>query len=331
MRVSLARPTGSSARRLGSSLFVARVGWHGMRIGIFSSVVDGPLDGIVADAATAEREGFASYWVPQIFGPDALTVLALVGREVPRIELGTSVVPTYPRHPMMLAQQALTTNGASGGRLCLGIGLSHKVVIEGMLGMSYDKPLRHMREYLAILMPLLESRTVSFAGETLTAHATVGIHGAARCGVVVAALGPQMLRLAAAVTDGTLTWCTGPETLRTLTVPTIAAAARELGRPAPRVIAALPVCVTADVAGARERAAKVFAVYGQLPSYRAMLDHEGAAGPADIAIVGTDAEVHERIAALEDIGVTDFAAVEFGATPDERADTRAVLRRLLAR
>ena len=300
-----------------------------MNLGIFTSTRDNSIEGLIAEARQAEQDGFSSYWMPQIFGPEALTTLAVIGREVPRIELGTSVIPTYPRHPMMLAQHALTTNAIVGGRLCLGIGLSHKVVIEDMMGMSFDKPLRHMREYLSILMPLLESQAVSFAGETLTAHAGLTIPGAARCGVVVAALGPQMLALAAQMADGTLTWCTGPETLRTLTIPTINAAADRLGRPAPRVIAALPVCVTNDVAAARARAAEVFAVYGQLPSYRAMLDHEGAAGPADIAIVGSADEVSSRIAALADIGVTDFAAVEFGATPDEIAATRNAVRSLL--
>jgi len=300
-----------------------------MNLGIFTSTRDNSIEGLIAEARQAEREGFASYWMPQIFGPEALTTLAVIGREVPRIELGTSVIPTYPRHPMMLAQHALTTNAITDGRLCLGIGLSHKVVIEDMMGMSFDKPLRHMREYLSILMPLLEGQAVSFAGETLTAHATLGIPNASRCGVVVAALGPQMLALAAQMADGTLTWCTGPETLRTLTIPTINAAAERLGKPTPRVIAALPVCVTKDVDGARQRAAEVFAVYGQLPSYRAMLDHEGAAGPADIAIVGSADEVASRISALADIGVTDFAAVEFGATPDEIAATRDAVRSLL--
>ena len=232
---------------------------------------------------------------------------------------------------MMLAQQALTTNQASGGRLCLGIGLSHQVVIEGMLNMSFDKPVRHMKEYLSILMPLIHDRKVSFAGETLTTHAELTINKAQSCDVVVAALGPQMLKLAAAMTQGTLTWCTGPETLRTLTVPTISAAAEELGKPKPRVIAALPVCVTKDVDGARARAAQVFAVYGQLPSYRAMLDHEGAAGPADVAIIGSASEVFDKVAALQEIGVTDFGGVEFGGTPDELHDTREMLKSLLKR
>ena len=302
-----------------------------MKIGIFGSQNDSTVDGVVAEVKRAEADGFASFWQSQIFGLDALNVLSVVSREVPRIELGTSVIPTYPRHPMMLAQQALTTNQASGGRLCLGIGLSHKVVVEGMLNMSFDKPVRHMKEYLSILMPLIHDRKVSFAGETLTTHAELTINKAQSCDVVVAALGSQMLKLAAAMTQGTLTWCTGPETLRTLTVPTINAAAEEFGKPNPRVIAALPVCVTKDVDGARARAAQVFAVYGQLPSYRAMLDHEGVAGPADVAIIGSASEVFDKVAALQEIGVTDFGGVEFGGTPDELHDTREMLKSLLKR
>ena len=140
-----------------------------MKIGIFGGTVNsGTIDDVVAEARQAERDGFASYWAPNIFGHDALTALAIVGREVPRIEIGTSVVPTYPRHPMAIAQQCHTVNAASKGRLCLGIGLSHKVVVEGMLGLSYDKPVRHLREYLSILMPLARGEAANFSGETLT-------------------------------------------------------------------------------------------------------------------------------------------------------------------
>jgi F420-dependent oxidoreductase-like protein len=297
-----------------------------MRIGVFGGVInDGTIDEVVAEARLVEEQGFASYWAPQIFGHDALTALAIVGREVPRIELGTSVVPTYPRHPMMLAQQALTTNAASGGRLTLGIGLSHQVVIESMMGMSFAKPVRHLREYLAVLGPLSRGEPVSFDGDEYRVHAGISVAGSSPFPIVVAALGPQMLKATAELADGTLTWCTGPETLATFTIPTITEAAEAAGRPAPRVIAALPICVTDDVAGARERAAKVFAVYGQLPSYRAMLDREGARGAADIAIIGPADEVTERVVALADIGITDFAAVEFGGNPDEVDATRAAL------
>jgi 5,10-methylenetetrahydromethanopterin reductase len=301
-----------------------------MRIGYFGgSINEGTIDDVVDEARDAHEQGFSSYWAPQIFSHDALTVLAIVGREVPQIELGTSVVPTYPRHPMALAQQCLTVNAAVGGRLCLGIGLSHQVVIENMMGMSFDKPVRHMREYLSVIGPLSRGEAVGFDGDVYRTHAAVSVKGACPFPIVVAALGPQMLKVAATLADGTLTWCTGPQTLASHTIPTINAAADAAGRTAPRVIAALPVCVTDDVAGAHERAAKVFAIYGQLPSYRAMLDREGAAGPADIAIVGGAAEVVDRIAALADIGVTDFAAVSFPGTADEAADTRAALGQLL--
>ena len=301
-----------------------------MKIGIFGGTVNsGTIDDVVAEAKQVERDGFASYWAPNIFGHDALTALAIVGREVPRIEIGTSVVPTYPRHPIAIAQQSHTVNAASKGRLCLGIGLSHKVVVEGMLGLSYDKPVRHLREYLSILMPLARCEKAKFTGETYTTKGSLHGVGSSPFSVVVAALGEQMLRVTGTLADGTLTWCTGPKTLQSLTVPTITEAAKTAGRPAPRVIAALPVCVTNNVAKAVEIAAKVFAIYGQLPSYRAMLDHEGAAGPADIVIAGTAEQVKQRVADLAGVGVTDFAAVEFSSDPDEIAATRDAMKSLI--
>ncbi len=302
-----------------------------MKYGIFGGAVNtGTIDDMVAEAAAAERDGFAAYWAPHIFGHDALTALAVVGTQVPRIELGTSVVPTFPRHPHAIAQQAHTVAAASGNRFTLGIGLSHKIVIENMFGMSYDKPVRHLREYLNVLMPLSRNEPANFEGEMYKVHAGISAKGSNGFSVVVAALGEQMLRVTAALADGTLTWCTGPATLAAHTIPTITRAAEEFGRPAPRVIAALPVCVTSDTEAAAARAAETFAAYGALPSYRAMLDREGVAGPADIAIIGSTDEVRNRVGALADIGVTDFAAVEFGATPEEIAETRDALKGLLA-
>lgn len=302
-----------------------------MRIGIFAgAVADGSLDEVVGAAREAAAHGFASFWMPQIFGFDALTALAVIGREVERIELGTAVVPTYPRHPMMLAAQALTANVACGGRLSLGIGLSHQIVIEGMFGYSFEKPVRHMREYLSILMPLLRGEAASFTGETLTGNGTVAIKGAEPCPVLIAALGPKMLDLAGRVADGTVTWMTGPKTLGELTVPAITAAAADAGRPEPRVVGALPVCVTDDESGMRGLAAQAFAIYGQLPSYRAMLDREGAEGPADVALVGSEEAVRAGIERVGDAGATDFVAVEFApAGTPERERTRDLLRTLI--
>jgi F420-dependent oxidoreductase-like protein len=227
----------------------------------------------------------------------------------------------------MLAQQALTTQVAIGNRLALGIGLSHQLVIEGMYGMSFDKPLRHMREYLSILAPIIRDGAASFEGETLTGRVGVDIKGATPCPVLLAALGPKMLELAGTVGDGTLTWMTGPETIANHVVPIINAAAKDAGRPEPRIGVGLPVCVTDDVAGARERAAKNFAIYGTLPSYRAMLDREGAAGPEDVAFIGDEASVRASIEDLAAKGASDFVANAFGSS-DERKRTRALLHEL---
>jgi 5,10-methylenetetrahydromethanopterin reductase len=301
----------------------------GMKIGIFGGdTANRTIDDVVADARAAQADGFSSYALPQIFALDAITVLTIVGREVPHIELATGVVPTYSRHPLTMAQQALTAQAATGGRFVLGIGLSHQLVIEGMFGLSFDKPVRHMREYLAVLMPLLHDGQVSFKGETISSEITVGVEPRIPCPVLVAALGAQMLRLAGTVTDGTVTWMTGPASLASHTVPTITAAAESAGRPAPRVYASLPICVTSDIDQARERAARDFQVYGFLPSYRAMLDREGAEGPADVAIVGDETTVEKQVRSLADAGVTEYVASIYGSR-DERAETRALLKSML--
>ena len=297
-----------------------------MDIAVFG--FDPTVDALENSLREAAEQGFPSFWMPQIFGMDALTAIAVAAKNVPNIRVGTSVIPTYPRHPMVLAQQALTTQSVIGGRLELGIGLSHQPVVEGMWGISFDKPVRHMSDYLSILTPLLNDRRVSYKGESIIGRGEITPPPADAPPVLVAALGPQMLRLAGRLADGTITWMTGPETIRTLTAPTISEAAEEAGRPAPQVAMGLPVCVTSDVDAARERADRDYAIYGQLPSYRAMLDREGAATPADVAIIGDAGEVADRIRALADCGVTTFAASAFGS-PDELAATREVMISLL--
>jgi len=283
------------------------------------------VDQVVEQVGGLRQAGIEAAWTSQIFGYDALTLLAVVGREVPDIDLGTAVVPTYPRHPLMLAAQALTVQAATGERLILGIGLSHKTVIENVFGQSFEQPARHMREYLSILMPLLRGEQVAFAGETLKSSTWAPLSIQAQAPpVLVAALGTAMLGLAGRYASGTVTWMTGPKTIEAHTIPTITAAAAEAGRPAPRIGVGLPVCVTGEADAARERAAKVFAIYGQLPSYRAMLDREGAAGPPDVAIIGDEAHVATRIRDLAAIGATDFCGAPFGTDEEVRA-TVAVL------
>jgi len=300
-----------------------------VRIGIYrGDASSGPIDKVVGAARDAADAGYASFWLPQTMGTDAMTALAVVGREIPGIELGIAVVPPFPRHPIVMAQQALTTQAISGGRLTLGIGLSHQPIIESSYGYSFDKPIRHMREYLDALLPLVRDGNVAFAGETVTARIGLDVRGASPVRVVLAALGPKMLELAGGRADGTATWMTGPATLAQHVIPTIRAAADAAGRPAPMVGAGFPVCVTDDVAGARAAAAQTFAIYGTLPSYRAMLDREGASGPEDVAIVGDETAVRDQIAALGGIGVTDLIASIFGSK-DERDRTYAYLCTLL--
>ncbi|MFI7614348.1 TIGR03564 family F420-dependent LLM class oxidoreductase [Nonomuraea terrae] len=281
---------------------------------------DDPIGALRDQIARAADDGFTSAWLSNIFGLDAITALAAAGAQAPPIELGTAVVPTYPRHPAVLAQQAMTANAALGGRLTLGIGLSHKVVIENMFGYSFERPGRHMKEYLDILVPASKGEQVSYEGETLKANVRLTTPGAG-VPVLVAALGPRMLKLAGTVAAGTILWMTGPKTVAEHIAPTIRAAAAEAGREEPRIVCALPICVTDDPAGAVARANEIFSMYGRLPSYRAMLDREGAAGPGDVAIVGDEDTVLAKLEELRQAGVTDFVASPFA----NRERTRTLL------
>jgi len=185
-----------------------------------------------------------------------------------------------------------------------------------------------MREYLSILLPLLNGEAADFDGDTMRAKIGLSVARPSRVPVLLAAMAPAMLRLAGERADGTVLWMTGPATVRDYIAPAITQAAAAAGRPAPRVVCMLPVCVTDDPDQARTRAARIFEIYGQLPSYRAMLDREGAAGPADVAIAGDEETVGSRIMALADAGVTDFVAGEF-AVGDDAKRTRALLKSLV--
>jgi 5,10-methylenetetrahydromethanopterin reductase len=232
---------------------------------------------------------------------------------------------------MVMAQQALSTQVACGGRLALGIGLSHQVMIEGVLGLSWAKPYSHMKEYLAVLAPLIHDGKVSFAGNEFRVNAILSVPGAKPCPILLAALAPKMLALAGSQADGTITWMTGPKTLREHTLPRISEAAAAAGRSSPRIVAGLPIAVTTDVAAARQRAARVFQMYGFLPSYRAMLDREGVEGPADILVVGDEEAVGEQLTRLAEIGVTDLLGIPLGVGDDRRASverTRTLLVKL---
>src|SRR5439155_218415 len=209
-----------------------------MKIGIgIGDIAGAPagVDGLVAQARRAEADGFASGWFANIMGMDAIMAAALCARETRRIELGTAVMPTFPRHPHAMAQQALSAQAVAGGRFTLGVGLSHQIVIEGMLGLSFAKPYSHMKEYLAVLGPLIRSGSVSHWGSEYRVNAQLAVPGGKSCAILVAALAPKMLALTGREADGTITWMTGPKTIREHTAPRIREAAAQAGPTAPRV------------------------------------------------------------------------------------------------
>lgn len=296
-----------------------------MRIGVGIDLRPGVAE--VCEQVRAYGEmGFASAWASQIFGYDALTLMGIVGAAVPDIELGTAVVPVYSRLAQVMAQQALTVQVATGGRFVLGIGTSHQVVVEGVWGIPFVHPARMMREYLEALTPMLRGERARVEGELVTARSAgpLEIPVASAPPVLLAALAPTMLRLAGSMADGTVTWMTGTTTVREHIVPSIAAAAEAAGRPSPRVVVFLPVTVTDDVERARARMDEAFAIYPTLPSYRAMLEREGATRPSDVAFVGDEEAVAAALERLADAGATDFVASILGSG-EERERTTSLL------
>ena len=266
------------------------------------------LDDLSRRARDLESRGFSTLWIPNVFGYDAITTSTVIGHETQHIEIGTAVVPTFPRHPTALAQQALTAAAACRGRFTLGIGLSHPAVIEGMLGLPYAHPARHMREYLAVLGPLLRGEPAQFQGEEYRVNLALGLPDAPRVPVLVAALGDQMLKIAGRHATGTILWMTGPRTIEQHIGPKLRKAAREAGRPEPRIVVGMHIALTSNAAAANERVGKLLAMYAQMPSYRAMVDKEGGESPADLALVGDEAVLDAGLERLRQLGVSDFQA-----------------------
>ena len=269
------------------------------------------LDTIRARIQRAARHGFSGYWLPQATGLDALTALAAAGTGVD-LPMGTAVVPVYNRHPVALAQQALTTNQALGGNLTLGVGASHRVFVERIWGQSFDRAVDYVAEYLEILQLLLEERKAYMKGKRLIMRGELDVEGPA-CPVLVAALGPRMLKLAGTAAAGTVTWMAGPKTVRDFVAPTINEAAAIAGRNAPAVAVGLPVCVTDDLDGARARAAVLLDKEAQASSYKHMLDREGLSSAGEICVLGNEDHVSEKLAAVFTAGATAVLAAPIGA------------------
>jgi F420-dependent oxidoreductase-like protein len=292
-----------------------------MDIGVAIGDVRGPvgLTDLIGQARQAHDAGIGTVWAAQATGWDALIALATVGTHLPGLRLGTSVVPVPQRHPLVLASQALSVQAATGNRLTLGIGAGVSTFTQRMFGLTYDRPARRLREYLAVLNALLHGESVDHRGETLTVFGAAGVPDAEPPDLLLAALGPAMLKVAGELTSGTITWMTGARTLAEHIVPTITG-----HNPGARVVAGLLTCVTDDEAGVRQRISEQFAVAGQVPEYRAMLDREGVAAPGDVVVAGDEDAVVEQLDRLRDAGVTDFLAVPYGS-PAEQVRTLTVL------
>lgn len=246
--------------------------------------------------------------MPGAWGFDPVGALSVTGRHTSAIELGASVVPTWPRHPFALAQQALTAAAATSGRFTLGLGVSHRDMMTEKLGLAMDRPLRHMDEYLEVISPLLSGERADFTGELYDVHAELSVTAGGPVPIILAALGPAMLRLAGRRASGIITSWVGPRTLAEHTIPTLTEAAAAAGRPAPRVIVALPILLTDEADAARDQLAEQAAFYNDRPAYQAMFERSGVSGPAELAIFGDEALLDRALSRLESLGASDFVA-----------------------
>jgi 5,10-methylenetetrahydromethanopterin reductase len=295
-----------------------------MKVGMFVSDTGGrrlTIDEVVENAVWCEQAGLASGWVPYLpWSHDAFVTLTMVAQATSRIELGTAVVPTYPFHPMAMARSALSVNSVAGGRLSLGIGPSHSSVIESMYGYSYARPAAHTREYvLALRRAFVGDDLAEAHGDFYDYSSLFAVADAKQPGLLIAALAPRMLQLAGEHADGTILWFADDEALRSHVIPRLTAAAEGAGRPTPRVISAIPVAVCDEAEGLAQ-AVKAFAPYQQIATYQRILERGEGSSPADVVLVGSVAQIAERLRRWQDLGVTDLVAAPF-PVGDDRADS----------
>lgn len=283
-----------------------------MRVSLFHSPTT--IDDAVATAERARAAGVHRYWVPQVRNADPISILSVVGREVADIRLGTSVVAMQTTLPQILAQQARTVNQISGGRFTLGLGVNHEPVVTAVWGLEWRKPFTHLSEYLDALLPLLSDQAVSTSGEFVTTHAQIDVPSETP-EVMLAALGPKMLKMAAERTQGTITWMTGPATIADHVRPNIGDK---------DVVAAAAIWITDDVDARRATADKILEIYGQLPSYRAMMDREGAKTPGDLVLIGDEATVRAGAERYREAGTSEIVFNVLGQGDELEAGMAAV-------
>ncbi|MEX5634874.1 LLM class F420-dependent oxidoreductase [Parafrankia sp. FMc2] len=291
---------------------------------------------MIDDVLWAEGAGMDTAWIPQVPSDfDALIAVALMGARTERIELGTAVVPLQPQHPVALARQTLSAQAATGGRLALGVGPSHHWIVRDMLGLPYDKPAAFTRDYLQVLKAALSGPgPVDVENDTFTVHNPMEIGPVAPLPVFLAALGPVMLRIAGEQGDGTVLWLADERAVADHVAPRITKAAEEAGRPAPRIVAGIPVCLCApqDVDRARERANRILGEAEVSPNYQRLLDQGDAANVGDIAAVGDEKAILARFRSFADAGVTDLSVrlLPIGENRDELVASKRRTREVIA-
>lgn len=291
-----------------------------MRVGLFVGGVGG-LEAALRPVRAAGQAGLESVFFGQVHGWDALIVSALAAREAAGLELGTAIVPTYPRHPVVLAGEALTIQAATGNRFTLGIGPSHRPVIESRYGLSYAHPARHVREYLSVLTPLLRGEKVDFHGETLSAQGVVQVPDTAPPPVLLSALAPRMLRLAGEMADGTVTTWATASVIAQHVRPRIEQAAADAGRGRPRIAAIVMAVVTDRPEQVRRKLAAQLGAASNLPSYRAILDRQGLTGVEETVLIGDAGAIADGLHGLAAAGATDvLVSIVDGGEAGYRAD-----------
>ncbi|MFN2536894.1 MAG: TIGR03564 family F420-dependent LLM class oxidoreductase [Mycobacteriales bacterium] len=292
-----------------------------MRIGLTGGASS--VDKIVVQAQQAEADGFTSLWYASIVQGDPLVAMALAGRATERLELGTAVLQTYPCHPILQANRAASVSSAMGRPgFTLGIGPSHEALVRDVLGLSYDRPGLNTEEYVTILAALLRGEDVDLDGQEWSAHSSGrAVPVPHPVPVLVAALGPRLLRIAGQLADGAVLWMAPPKAIESHIIPKLHAAAAEAGRPTPRVVAGLPVAVHDDESEARAAVAATAGAYAGMPNYQRILEVGGADEPAAAAIVGDETSVAKQLQGLLDAGATDIWAQIVPVGTDRAAST----------
>lgn len=289
---------------------------------------------IVEGIVSAERVGIDCAWMTSGgTAPDPLAVFSATALRTEHIKFGTSIVPTFPRHPLALVQEALVVDSLAPGRLRLGVGPSHKPAIEGTWGIPFVRPLEHLREYLTVLQAALREGKVDFDGKRLHAHAQLA-GGPTQVTVMASALRPNGFRVCGELADGAISWVCPLPYLRDVAVPAIRAGAAIKNRPTPPLIAHVPVAVSEDVDAVRAAAARQIGFYPRVPYYSQMFQDAGFPEAKEgqlsdrmvdaLVVHGSPAQVKERLREVPSFGASELLAMPILPAGDEEALARTL-------